>query len=223
MELSYAAVIGVFADMHWVAPEGLGAFKARLRKLQGEGVPAGANPGKGKRVAYSTPMILELAVALELIQVGLSPRAVADLIEENRDDLFVACLMAIGPIKNASEPMLLISPSALTFAALDRENRLPYGALSIVTRRKMLGQLSRSKVDFEPVTGEHWRWVVIGLREMMYALLVHWSEVLEPSSSTLTEFLTKLVVDNSAPIREFKKTRLDKMVTLNLEVASDGD
>lgn len=59
--------------MHSIADEKRSAFSNRLRHLQKLGFPPGTNAGRGRAVAYQTGHAIQLAIVLEMNQVGLSP------------------------------------------------------------------------------------------------------------------------------------------------------
>lgn len=97
MRDSYGSVVEMLTRLNGLQPEEVDAFKARLRRFQGEGIPAGANTGKGKRASYSPMMVLELAFAVELLQVGFSPRRAKLVIERDWDIASPALVYQLVP------------------------------------------------------------------------------------------------------------------------------
>jgi len=70
----------ILADLVGV-PEGNGSrFRAKLKQLQRMGFPDAINVGRSTNAAYGPVQIFQLAIALELIQLGLTPeRATANV------------------------------------------------------------------------------------------------------------------------------------------------
>lgn len=80
MELRYGDVETALAAVLEVAPNRMGAFRARLQHLRHIGLPGGlVKPGSGKKIAYSQGQALEMLLALVLEELGQSPKAAADL------------------------------------------------------------------------------------------------------------------------------------------------
>lgn len=222
MKLSYGEMVGVMEGMHWIAESGAGAFRARLRKLQFEGIPPGSNPGKGKRVDYTIPMLIEMAVALELIQSGLSPVEVANLLCVNREDLINACLFA-GTNKDVREdPFALISPETLRIYSVNRtDDARLIGAISIL-RRTTLVQHFMKRTPFEPVTGEPWRWFVLDLREVLLNLMAHLVGETR-TTDAIAHALAEVAVARSKDIERFRDERLDMISRLPTDDELDGN
>lgn len=78
MEISYGDLEEFLAEIHRVAPEKRTALKGRLKHFQRLGWPAGTNKGKGARVQYGVGQTLSLAVAMELLQIGLTPERIVN-------------------------------------------------------------------------------------------------------------------------------------------------
>tara|TARA_R110001599_G_scaffold193040_1_gene388724 strand:+ start:8605 stop:9270 length:666 start_codon:yes stop_codon:yes gene_type:complete len=66
------------------------AFRARLQHLQKLKFPAGLNTGRGRAATYTVGHIYLLAVALELLQLGLSPDRAKRVIEEDLHSVAMA-------------------------------------------------------------------------------------------------------------------------------------
>ncbi|MBL0925766.1 MAG: hypothetical protein IBJ12_15040 [Sphingomonadaceae bacterium] len=73
MQLTYAELPEALAKLNGIAGDAGGAFRAQLRKLRAEGIPSGLHPGKGRRVDYTVPFVIEATVAIEIMQSGWSP------------------------------------------------------------------------------------------------------------------------------------------------------
>lgn len=160
MNLSYSQLVRIFARGYNVPAAADGAFRARLRKLQGEGIPLNANPGKGRRVEYSLKMAMELMVAIELLHCGSSPAEAARIIQTNREKLFYAILLGtygtftLGDIVGL-DPMMLVSTDVLAAPNTGYDDAT---WVSVQPRQNILQLLSK-----RPENGERWRWAVIDL------------------------------------------------------------
>lgn len=73
MAFQYREVEAALAAGMRIKPDGLGAFKAKLRHLRSLGVPDIAKVGSGSRVQYSFDDALTARVALELSSFGVNP------------------------------------------------------------------------------------------------------------------------------------------------------
>lgn len=215
MQLSYSKMLEIFVWMHRIPQSGIGAFKARLRKLQGEEVPFGSRPGKGKRVDYDLPMIAELAIALELLQAGLSPNDAAELIKPNRQFFYSAALIAIGTdLAEADDPFILISPVSMTGypTEIDGKQFALLGAVSFATRSMLIDLFSRRAV-FEPTSGDSWRWLVIDLRKTMLNVLASLTRDDETREGVFDSVIAEW--ERDAPRRaQFAAERLNKVAVL---------
>lgn len=224
MQISYGEAIEALARLHWISQRGDGAFRARLRKLQGEGIPEGANPGKGKKVDYTPVMLIELAVAVELLQIGLSPADAAAIIKANRDDVLAACLYGIkelGDVRNST--VLLISPESLRTYSVNANDAGTglIGAVSFVTRTRLV-ELFMKREPFEPMTGEPWRWSVIFLYEVILALMAELEQTIGDRNTVIEAFTDELHKRVGA-VKKFAGKRLNIITVNELPEVNDGD
>jgi hypothetical protein len=68
-----------FAERFAVAPECMSTFRGRLQHLQRQkSFPDGVNTGKGKKAVYGWRQLLQLTVALDLIDLGLTPEVAVE-------------------------------------------------------------------------------------------------------------------------------------------------
>ncbi|MCW1381966.1 hypothetical protein OLX02_03940 [Novosphingobium sp. KCTC 2891] len=87
MQLAFKEVEEIMAMHYGVTSAGSIAFRGRLQHLQRAGFPSGVNTGKGKRATYGWSQVIELIVALDLMDVGLMPDAARSIVELNRASL----------------------------------------------------------------------------------------------------------------------------------------
>lgn len=76
--LSYAEVTSFIAERHSIADDKRTALRGRLQHFQRLGWPSGANLGRGTRVRYGLKEVMLLAMAFEMIQLGMSPERIVD-------------------------------------------------------------------------------------------------------------------------------------------------
>lgn len=67
--MRYSQVERALADALAIAPGAMGAFRARLQHLRNLGVPAVERPGYGRAVEYRRTHVIQMLVALELVQM----------------------------------------------------------------------------------------------------------------------------------------------------------
>lgn len=76
---SYAQVERILAELHAQPPSRLPAFRGRLKYLRKLGVPLEEGPGKGTRFQYSREHLYQMALGLELTQLGIGPDISAEM------------------------------------------------------------------------------------------------------------------------------------------------
>lgn len=84
------------------------AFLGRFQHLQRLSLIEGINPGRGKQAEYQAHQILLIAIAFQMLQLGLSPERGVTIIKKNQEQIRLAIRIAI---ENQGE----ISPSLLWF------------------------------------------------------------------------------------------------------------
>lgn len=117
MGLGLAAVEGVFASLHNIRDDKRVAFRARLKHLQRLGFPPGVNTGTGKRAEYHGQQIFLLGLALEMLQLGLTPERATHVIQRNYTPICACARLALfGLNKDGAEaPSMFVrfDPAAL--------------------------------------------------------------------------------------------------------------
>lgn len=194
IELSYADVESTLAKLHLIADDKRVAFRARLKHFQRLGFPEGANTGTGKRVAYSIIMLLKLAFAMELTQIGMAPKRVVHLLELNWQLCEGSIPLAITPRKQFErwDPPIdnnnfvwMFSPESLRDLAEGGEDDLDYfGELRVISLDdldKILrfdeGPLIQDATDWEPEMGQDWRQTIIVLKPFLINVMAKLTEV----------------------------------------------
>ena len=207
MQLTFAQLTDALAQMSNISGNDGGAFRGRLRKLQGEGIPGDANPGKGRRVVYTLPLVIEATVAVELLQIGWSPSQAADLIRAHRQDILAATLHSLMPNEaNGQDVLIAISPEAL--GARPVAERI--GAISFVTREKV-GLLFEHGPSVANLTGDFWRWSLIDLAPATLITLNSIAHIGFPNDLVVNA-LREAIDDYREIIKTFRDTRLNQLL-----------
>jgi len=105
--------------LHNVIPERRIALMGRLKHLQRLGWPPDSNLGKGKRVRYSAQQIVLVALALEMIQLGLTPERTVKTLQAHFAYIWPVVSGVAGARGKMSKPSLLILDPAALSNALD--------------------------------------------------------------------------------------------------------
>ena len=85
---------GQLANAHKIASSKRTAFAARLKNFHRLGFPTDLNSSKGRRSLYSPGQVVEMAIAVELTQLGLTPERVVRVLTLDPLPLFTAVRMA---------------------------------------------------------------------------------------------------------------------------------
>jgi hypothetical protein len=102
IRLTFGQVESRLARMHEIASDKRTQFQARLRnfqRLRARPIPLGVNAGRGKTVLYTPGQVVEVALALELTQLGLLPERVEDVFRFNRFPIFMAVQRAVAQLQ----------------------------------------------------------------------------------------------------------------------------
>lgn len=96
--LNFGELEARLSRLHEIASEKRTQFQARLRNFQRLGIPANVSTGRGKSVHYSPGQVVEMALALELTQLGLLPERVVQVFQLNKFPIAQAIAMAAREI-----------------------------------------------------------------------------------------------------------------------------
>lgn len=129
MSLAFGAVEDVFARLHGIREDKRVAFRARFKHLKRLGFPPGTNTGSGRAAAYEGPEIFLLALALELLQLGLSPERAVGLITKNMFPIATVARMSVLTPGMDLNFYLQFDPSALSGLAEEDDEDSPFADL----------------------------------------------------------------------------------------------
>ncbi|MEH6716515.1 hypothetical protein [Parasphingorhabdus flavimaris] len=80
MEIRAKEAEALFAAAYGIGPEHRVAFRRRLEHLRTHGCPSGLATGRGRPAIYSWLQLVQQTIALDLIDVGLTPERAARLV-----------------------------------------------------------------------------------------------------------------------------------------------
>lgn len=78
--LGYPQVESVLANLHHVSPEKRMALTGRVKNLQRKGWGIGSSRQRGKTAEYNVSSLIDLALAMELLALGISPEMAVELL-----------------------------------------------------------------------------------------------------------------------------------------------
>ena len=81
--LTFGQVEAVLAEVNHIANDKRAAFMSRLKFLQKNGVPMRRDVPRGKGAHYTFEHLMQIALALEFQQAGLTPQRATDLVKAN--------------------------------------------------------------------------------------------------------------------------------------------
>lgn len=90
MDLTFNQVEAVFARRFDIPAEKAMAFRGRLQHFQRLKFPTGVNTGRGTKATYGWMQIIQLMVALDLIDLGLTPDLASKSVRQSTDRLVTA-------------------------------------------------------------------------------------------------------------------------------------
>jgi hypothetical protein len=90
MDLTFNQVEAVFSQRFGIPADKAVAFRGRLQHFQRLKFPAGVNTGRGTKATYGWVQVIQLMVALDLIDLGLTPDLATKSVRQNSDRLMEA-------------------------------------------------------------------------------------------------------------------------------------
>lgn len=107
---SYPEAFAFLCRMYGIAPARSVAFRGRLQHLQRLGFPAGVNTGRGRPARYEAEQMIMLALALQFIELGLTPERAVSVLQTRAGNIADAVAAAL---RGRGEIYLLIDPDGL--------------------------------------------------------------------------------------------------------------
>ncbi len=101
MELTFNQIEAVFAARFDIPADRAAAFRGRLQHLQRLNFPTGVNTGRGKKAAYGWTQLIQLMVALDLIDLGMTPDVAAKSVMRSTASLIRAIYAVASKFESA--------------------------------------------------------------------------------------------------------------------------
>ena len=95
--LSRQAMLNLIGDAMAIPGHKRSSLLGRFQHLQRLQLIKGINPGRGTAANYRPHQVLIVAVAFQMLQLGLSPERVVNVIQHNQDRLRLAMSLATDP------------------------------------------------------------------------------------------------------------------------------
>lgn len=109
-----SALLKVLADAMLVDDKGASAFLGRFQHLQRLRLVQGINPGRGKQAQYRANQVLVIAIAMQLLQLGLTPERAVRIIQDNQDRVRLCIMLAVPSPEALEAAFLYFDPALLT-------------------------------------------------------------------------------------------------------------
>jgi len=96
IRLRFGEMEAALAQMHGIADTKRTKFQARLKNFHRLGFPLGFESQAGKASLYAPGAVVEMALAIEMTQLGIPPERLTHVLSLNRFPTFMAMVMAAG-------------------------------------------------------------------------------------------------------------------------------
>ena len=119
---TFGQLESVLAEINFVAKSKRTAFQSRLKNFHRLGFPSDFSAIKGKTSHYGPGHVYEMALAVELTQLGLSPERVVRVLSRNRLPVVMAARLAVRGLEAwFKRPLFDKSSPAPIFVYFDPE------------------------------------------------------------------------------------------------------
>ena len=135
MELGFKETEAIFAARYGLTEPSI-AFRGRLQHLQRGEFPKGVNTGKGKKAVYGWSQLTQLGVALDLIEVGLTPDVAKRLVQAELEQVLRGAA-SIGVRLSEAELMKAATSHSLSFAK----------SVFVITSARALSSLAKAESE----------------------------------------------------------------------------
>jgi hypothetical protein len=194
--LSYAQVARLLALIHDIDPEERGvAFRGRLQHFQRLKYPPGVNTGRGKPAAYSAGQVTQLAIALELTQLGISPERAVTILNNNAESLVTAIRAAVYWLntdhgEGQGSMVLYLDPAALSSLAGASQRDLASITFTYASWKHL-----RARIDRWDEETPFKRLALINLSTLIYDDIINYLVAMEIGDSEAFRRALKLWTD----------------------------
>lgn len=113
---TFGELEGVLSSVHFIDQSKRTAFQSRLKNFHRLGYPLGFKAVKGKAATYTPLQIIEMALAVEMTQLGLPPERASFVLSRNRWPILMATEMVARELQK--DPAAFSSDKGLSERAL---------------------------------------------------------------------------------------------------------
>lgn len=116
MDLTFNQVEAVFAERFDIPADKAVAFRGRLQHFQRLKFPTGVNTGRGTKATYGWVQVIQLMVALDLIDLGLTPDLATKSVRQNTERLMAAIHKVVSSFESAEALAKALKKARCPFA-----------------------------------------------------------------------------------------------------------
>lgn len=128
---TFGEVEAVLAELNRIASDKRVAFGARVKNLQKQGLKTSrGSPGKGRVARYTYVEVVELAVGIELLRLGIPPQRAASIVSKSSNAF---CYTAYLATYTYDEAMAAATERGIDLPELYRAWLIRYDALADMT------------------------------------------------------------------------------------------
>jgi hypothetical protein len=220
LTFNHSQVVDVLCHLNQIANDKRATFQARLKHLQRLKFPEGVNTGKGKPAQYKFSHLMQMVIAIELIQAGMTPQVAADLVDANwhgiRQTIYLATAQpnedaSFAP-PNVIDFLWIATPESLRSLTVEGEDQFDkHEALEPIPIDQLPSQIE-SGVGVG-VYGEGWRTLVLHGTRITKAVmmtvafqfdLATYEEMRQSIKAEVDEINTRMA-DNLSDLKATKK------------------
>lgn len=112
-------MLDLLAEAMEVPEERRSALLGRFQHLQRLSLIEGINPGRGKAAEYRAHQVVVVGIAFQMLQLGLSPERVVQVVKANQDTIRLAIGLAVSQKGKISPSIIWFDPSVVNGSSLD--------------------------------------------------------------------------------------------------------
>ncbi|MFC3786706.1 hypothetical protein GGR90_002746 [Sphingopyxis italica] len=173
---TFGQIEEILAAVHHIAPERRVAFQGRLKHFQRENFPTGQKPGKGKALKYGADHLFKMVIAMELVQSGMTPKLVVQIVEHNWSLLQTTTYLSTGSREerraaggDEEDWCWLIRPEAMRELTVEGIGEYDQYEAVMPAKTDDLGKYLGE--GFGAATGSPWRTLVINAGSLVRGVL----------------------------------------------------
>lgn len=112
--IARADLLALLSATMGVPPEKQTAFLGRFQHLQRLKLVEGINPGRGKAAEYQAQHVVFIAIAMHMLQLGLTPERAVNVIRRNRDRIQLEVARAVSSPNDVLPSMIWFDAAVLS-------------------------------------------------------------------------------------------------------------